>query len=178
VLLVNFGGTGQRKPRQVLSELRRIQRPMQTVFISRGDENLRRELLQLSAGMPHARVLCWVENMHEWMAAADLLVSRSGVGIVGEALNSGLPMLVFDALPGNERRIGELIESRWQAGFWVKRPGELAARITYLLTQTEELERLRRNARRQARPHAALDAAEALGRVLDERVGSMAHASK
>jgi processive 1,2-diacylglycerol beta-glucosyltransferase len=54
-----------------------------------------------------------VDNVHEWMAAADLLVSRSGVGFLPEALDSGLPMLVFDAVPGNERRIGELIEKKW-----------------------------------------------------------------
>jgi processive 1,2-diacylglycerol beta-glucosyltransferase len=178
VLLVNFGGTGNRKPRQVLSELRKIQRPVQVVFISRRDENLREELLRLSEGMPHTRVLTWVENMQEWMAAADLLVSRSGGGIVAEALNSGLPMLVFEALPGNERRICELIERKWQTGFWVKRPGELAGRINHLLTQTEELERLRSNAWRQAHPHAARDAAEAIGRVLDEREGNRADPSK
>jgi glycosyltransferase involved in cell wall biosynthesis len=174
VLLVNFGGTGKRKPRQVLSELRRIQRPVQTVFISRHDERLRKELLRLSTGIPHARVLTWVDNMHEWMAAADLLVSRSGVGIVAEALDSGLPMLVFDAPPGNERRIGELIEKQWQTGFWVKRPGELSARINQLLTRKEELERLRSNARRQAHPDAARDAAEVIGRVLDGRQGNRA----
>jgi processive 1,2-diacylglycerol beta-glucosyltransferase len=177
VLLVNFGGTGKRKPREVLSELHKIQRPVQTVFISRRDENLRKELQRLSAGMMHARVLAWVDNLHEWMAAADLLVSRSGVGIVAEALNSGLPMLVFDAPPGNERRIGELIEKKWQTGFWVKRPGELAGRIDQLLTQGEELERVRSNARRQAHPHAARDAAEAIGRVLDERSRNRACAS-
>jgi len=178
VLLVNFGGTGNRKPRQVLTELHKIQRSVQVVFISRRDENLRKELVRLSQGMPHTRVLTWVDNMHEWMAAADLLVSRAGGGIVAEALNSGLPMLVFDAPPGNERRICELIEKKWQTGFWVRRPGELASRINHLLTQTEELERLRSNAWRHAHPHAARDAAEAIGRVRDERERNRVYPSK
>ena len=46
VLLVNFGGSGKMKPRQVVSELRRIQQPFQVVFIARRDERLREELLQ------------------------------------------------------------------------------------------------------------------------------------
>ena len=178
VLLVNFGGTGSRKPRQVLSELHKIQRPVQLVFISRGDDDLRKELLRLSQGMPHTRVLTWVDNMQEWMAAADLLISRAGVGIVAEALISRLPMLVFDAPPGNERRISELIEKKWQTGFWVKRPADLAARINHLLREKEELERLRSNAGRQAHPHAARDAAEAIGRVLDAREGNKAYPSQ
>ena len=162
VLLVNFGGSGKGKPREVVSELQKVQQPFQVVFISRRDESLREELLRLSARMAHARVLSWVDNMHEWMAAADLLLSRAGGGIVAESLNCGLPILVFDAPPGNERRFCQLIEECWHTGYWVKRPGELATRIDHLLRQTEELEQLRSNALRHAYPDAARIAAEAI----------------
>ena len=162
VLLVNFGGSGKNKPRDVVSELRNVQQPFQVVFISRRDESLRKELLRLSAGMAHARVLSWVDNMHEWMAAADLFVSRAGGGTVAESLNSGLPLLVFDAPPGNERRFCQLIEECWHTGYWVKRPGELATRIDHLLRQPEEREQLRSNALRHAYPDAARIAAEAI----------------
>ncbi len=162
VLLVNFGGSGKNKPREVVSELRNVQQPFEVVFISRRDESLRKELLRLSSGMAHARVLSWVDNMHEWMGAADLLVSRAGGGIVAESLNCGLPILVFDAPPGNERRFCQLIEECWHTGYWVKRPGELATRIDHLLRQTEELEQLRGNALRHACPDAARIAAEAI----------------
>lgn len=162
VLLVNFGGSGKNKPREVVSELQKVQQPFQVVFISRRDERLRKELLRLPAGMVDARVLSWVDNMHEWMGAADLLVSRAGGGIVAESLNCGLPILVFDAPPGHERRICQLIEECWHTGYWVKRPGELATRIDHLLRQTEELEQLRSNALRHAYPDAARIAAEAI----------------
>ena len=162
VLLVNFGGSGKRKPREVVSELRKVQQPFQVVFISRRDESLRKELLRLTAGMAHAQILSWVDNMHEWMAAADLLVSRAGGGIVAESLNCGLPILVFDAPPGNERRFCHLIEECWHTGYWVERPGELAARIDQLLRHPEELEQLRSNARQHAYPDAARIAAEAV----------------
>ncbi len=162
VLLVNFGGSGKNKPREVVSELQKVQQPFQVVFISRRDERLRKELLRLPAGMVDARVLSWVDNMHEWMGAADLLVSRAGGGIVAESLNCGLPILVFDAPPGHERRICRLIEECWRTGYWVKRPGELATRIDHLLRQTEELEQLRSNALRHAYPDAARIAAEAI----------------
>ena len=162
VLLVNFGGSGKGKPREVVPELRNVRQPFQVVFIARRDERLRKELLSLTAGMAHAQVLAWVDNMHEWMAAVDLLVSRAGGGIVAESLNCGLPILVFDAPPGNERRICQLIEECWHTGYWAKRPGELAARINHLLAQREELEQLRSNAARHACPDAARIAAEAI----------------
>jgi len=161
-VLVNFGGSGKMKPGHVAGELRRIQKPFQAVFIARRDEKLRAELNHLTDGMPHARVLGWVENMHEWMAAADLLVSRAGSCTVAEAMNSSLPILIFDAPPGSERRVCELVEEKWQTGYWAKSPGEFAARLNQLLAEPKKLDGLRRNAMQHAYPHAAQDAAEAI----------------
>lgn len=160
--LVNFGGSGKGKQREVVSELRQVQQPFQVVFIARRDESLRQELLRLTVGMAHVQVLGWVDNMPEWMAAADLLISRAGGGIVSESLNSGLPMLVFDAPPGNERRFCRMIEETWHTGYWVKRPRELSARIRHLLRQPQELAQLRTNALRHGYPEAARIAAEAV----------------
>ncbi len=161
-VLVNFGGSGKMKPGEVVGELRRVQQPHQVVFIARRDGKLRQELLRYSDGMQHARVLDWVDNMHEWMAAADILVSRAGSCTVAEALNCGLPMLVFDAPPGSERRVCEMLEKKWQTGFWARRPGEIAARLDELLTGSQDLERLRRNAAEHAYPDAAHEAAQAI----------------
>jgi processive 1,2-diacylglycerol beta-glucosyltransferase len=169
LFLVNFGGSGKGRPREVVAELRRIQQPFQVIFIARRDEKLRQELLQLTAGMAHAQVLAWVDNMHEWMAAADMLLSRAGGGIVAESLNCGLPMLVFDAPPGNERRFCQLIEQSWQSGYWVNQPGELATRIEHLLTHSQELQQLRTNALRQGYPDATRIAAEAVLRLHQNR---------
>lgn len=172
VLLVNFGGSGKAKPKRVVSILHKIRRPFQVVFMARRDERLREELLRLSAGMPHARVLAWVDNLHEWMAAADLLLSRAGGGIVAESMNSGLPILVFDAPPGNERRICELIEKRWHTGYWLEHPGDIANRLDNLFTEREELGRLRANAWQRSHPNASRDGALAILHRLDQRIGT------
>jgi processive 1,2-diacylglycerol beta-glucosyltransferase len=164
-LLVNFGGSGKMKPRQVVGELLRIQHSFQVVFVARRDEKLREELLRLTAGLPHVHILRWVDNMQEWMAAADILVSRGGSCTVAEALNCGLPILVFDAPPGSERRVCEMVEKKWQTGYWAKSPGDIATRLSHLLSDTLELERLRRNTALHAYPRAAYDAAEAILRL-------------
>ena len=172
MLLINFGGSGKAKPREVVAALRKIRQPFQAVFIARRDEKLRDNLLRLSAGMPHARVLPWVDNLHEWMAASDLLLSRAGGGIVAESMNCGLPILVFDAPPGNERRICELIEKSWQTGYWLQSPQDIAGRIDDLLTRRDDLERLRANAWQRSHPHASRDGALAILHRLDRQSGS------
>jgi 1,2-diacylglycerol 3-beta-galactosyltransferase len=45
----------------------------------------------------------FVEDMADWMRAADLVVTKAGPGTVSEALCSGLPMLLTWYVPGQER---------------------------------------------------------------------------
>ncbi len=162
VLLVNFGGSGKTLPRHVVGELRAVPHSYQAVFAARRDEKLREELLRLTDGMPNVHILRWVDNMHEWMAAADLLVSRAGSCTVAEALNCRLPIVVFDAPPGSERRVCTLVEEKWRTGYWARHPGEITRRVEGLLNSPENLDRLRRNTERHSFPSAALDAAQAI----------------
>lgn len=161
LLLVLFGGMGFGKPRRILPELRKLPQPLQVVFIAGKNKRLEDGLRFRCAGQPRFRVLGWVDNMHEWMAAANLLLSKVGGATVMEAINSGLPLLAFDPLPGLETRACHLIE-KWKIGYWVKRPGDLAPAIARLLSHPEELQKLRENALKLARPQAAHDAAVAI----------------
>jgi len=162
LLLVVFGGLGKPRPQCIAEELAKINSPLQVVFITRRKPRLTAEVERLSKGRPRTRVFGWVDNMQEWMAAADLMLSRAGGATVAEALNAGLPILGFDPPPGDERRVCELIETSWQVGYWVKRPGEISARIMHLLANPKELERFHANALARARPRAAFDAAVAI----------------
>src|SRR5260370_15318039 len=113
---------------------------------------------------PYLRELGWVANMEEWMAVADLLVSKPGACTVAEAVNSGLPLLAFDPLPGEERRTCDLIE-KWQVGHRVRRPSDLALALSELLASNEELQRLRANALKLARPRAAYEGSQPIIRL-------------
>jgi processive 1,2-diacylglycerol beta-glucosyltransferase len=159
--LILFGGTGFGNVTRIVGELRRIKEPLQTVFISGRNRRLEMDLRKVCRDLPRSRVFGWVENMHEWMAAADLLVSKPGGGTVVEAVNSGLPLVAFDPLPGAERRACDLIE-RQQVGLWARRAKDLAPTITALLSNREMLGRMRERALALARPHAAHDAAQAI----------------
>jgi processive 1,2-diacylglycerol beta-glucosyltransferase len=170
LILVLFGGTGFGSPRRIFAELQKVHQPLQVVSIAGKNRRLHEEAQRRCEGQPRYQSLGWVNNMHEWLAAADLLVSKPGGMTVIEALNSSLPLLAFDPLPGAERRACELIEREWQAGYWIKRPNDLAPMIERLLTFPEELQQLRANARALARPHAARHAAEAILKGWAERV--------
>ena len=133
LLLVLAGGTGFAKPRRVIPELRKIKTPLQAVFVAGRNPRLKKETETLCQNDPRFRALGWVDNMHEWLVAADLVLNKpSGLAIM-EAMSCGLPFLAIDPLPGNERRHCELIE-RWRVGCWVRRHAGLAPLIERLLS--------------------------------------------
>jgi processive 1,2-diacylglycerol beta-glucosyltransferase len=170
VLLILFGGAGFGNPRVILSELGKLQSPLQVVVITGRNARMEKQARALCGGIPRSKVLGWVDNMHEWMVAADLMVSKPGGATLTEGFACGLPMLAIAPLPGNEQRTCQWIE-KWGSGVWIKSPAQLVATIARLLARPEELESLRAQARALARPRAAYEAAEAILK-LQKAVGS------
>ena len=161
VLLVLFGGTGFGHPGWILNELARVRQPLQIVAITGRNRRMEKKVSILCQKIPRAKALGWVDNIHEWMLAADLMISKPGGATLAEGFACGLPMLAVDPLPGNEQRTCQWIE-KWGGGKWLKERAELSSTIEQLLSQREELENLRARARALARPRAAYDAAEAI----------------
>jgi processive 1,2-diacylglycerol beta-glucosyltransferase len=98
--------------------------------------------------------LGFVTNMHEWMDAADLLVSKSGGLTSSEALSKRLPMLVVDPIPGQETRNADLMIEHGAA--W--KAVDLAAlsyKIRMLMLEPALLRRAVKAARTLSRPAAA-----------------------
>lgn len=53
---------------------------------------------------PNIKIYGFVNNMHEIMSAADLLITKPGGLTTAEALAKGLPMIIVNPLPGQEAR--------------------------------------------------------------------------
>jgi processive 1,2-diacylglycerol beta-glucosyltransferase len=154
LLLVLFGGTGHGNPDEITGELNRVGAPFQAVFIAGKNRKLEQQLRRLSGSQPNWRVLGWVNNMHEWMLASDLLLTKPGGATVMEAAACGLPLLAFDPLPGNEERTCAWLE-RWRVGIWLRSPSEICSTTEYLLKNPLEVAQLGERSRSLSHPQAA-----------------------
>jgi processive 1,2-diacylglycerol beta-glucosyltransferase len=159
LLLVLFGGTGHGSPDQITTELKRIRAPFQTIFIAGRNKSLEQQLHRICAMRPDWRALGWVNNMHEWMLAGDLLLTKPGGATVMEAAACGLPLLAFNPLPGNEERTCAWLE-KWRVGIWLRSPAEISSTIEHLLGNRDKLAQLAERSRSISRPHAAAQLAE------------------
>lgn len=78
--------------------------PMQFVIICGHNMNLKRDLEEKLLHSKHSvKVTGYINYVHEMMALSDLIVTKPGGLTTSEALAMELPMLLYKALPGQER---------------------------------------------------------------------------
>jgi processive 1,2-diacylglycerol beta-glucosyltransferase len=112
VLLVLFRGAGFGNPSRVLREIDRLQRCLQVVVITGENARLEGRARKLCQGKTRFRVYGWVDNIQEWMAAADLLVSKPGGTTLAEAFAAcrcwlSTPCRATSAEPASGSKNGE-----------------------------------------------------------------------
>jgi 1,2-diacylglycerol 3-beta-galactosyltransferase len=136
----------------------------QVVAIAGRNDRLRSRLASERWPLP-VRVEGFVPNMHEWMRAADLLITKAGPATICEALIVGLPMVFSSALPGHERaNVGYVVQGG--AGIWAPTPEQVTrAARELLLPGNPVLAQMAARARSLAQPEAARRAAEILWNV-------------
>jgi 1,2-diacylglycerol 3-beta-galactosyltransferase len=99
-------------------------------------------------------------EMPRMMSASDILVSKAGPATICEACIAGLPMILYDAIPGQETGNVEYVLSN-DAGVFAPSPREVGDAAQAWLGEGEEgLRRRSENARRIGRPNAVWEIAE------------------
>lgn len=108
----------------------------------------------------------FVRQMPDFMQAADILVTKAGPGTVTEALNAGLPMILYSRLPGQEEgNVAYVVEEK--AGIWAPEPDLIVAALAEWILNPKTREAAAAACRRVARPQAA----HQIARILAVRAG-------
>ncbi len=107
LLLVTGGGEGMGSNYPLLLRLRAAvatgSLPDLQVAVICGRNEEQHKLLQARFGDPKVRILSYVDNMHEWMAASDVAITKAGPNTIMEAATMGLPLIVSSFIPGQEK---------------------------------------------------------------------------
>jgi processive 1,2-diacylglycerol beta-glucosyltransferase len=152
VLLVLSGGFGTGPVRDILAELDKVGRPLQSVVVTGHNEQLRRELAAACWQHP-THVLGYASNMHELMAVADLIITKPGGLTTAEVLALGRPLLIVSPIPGQEAANSDFLLEHGAAAK-VNRTEDLPFRLEQLLG-TRKLAAMARAAKALGRPAAA-----------------------
>ncbi len=148
-----------------LESLNRSGLPVQLALVSGGDEALHCQLQALEWRLP-VHLYQYVENLPSMMHAADILISKAGGLILAEGLACGLPLILIDAIQGQETGNMAYI-TRHQAGAVAQSPEDLLNILRkWLQNDGEGMRRVARNASRIGKPRAATQVAEIAWRAV------------
>lgn len=138
---------------------------LQLVLVAGGDQQLYERLENIEwRGI--VQLYNWVEDMPPLMKASDFIITKAGGLILSEALACGLPVILSEALPGQEVGNARFIVEN-DAGAWAPGAGEVLATVhSWLKGDRSHFEQLQNNARRLGNPRAALDIAERLWELI------------
>jgi processive 1,2-diacylglycerol beta-glucosyltransferase len=103
-------------------------------------------------------LLGFTADMHELMAAADIVVSKPGGLTTSEALASGTPMAIINPIPGQESRNSDFLLENG-AGIKLNNLSTVPYKLTSLLGDVDRLAAMKATARRLGRPCAAYEVA-------------------
>jgi len=159
VLLLIGGGFGVGPTVQLLRSFLRPTVPCQILMVAGKNEAMKREAEEAARTLPiPVKVYGFVDNVHELMDAADLVISKPGGLTSSEALAKGKPLVIIDPIPGQEQRNCEYL---LEAGAAVRlfEIDDAPDKVQALLGNPLRMKRMARQARLIGKPHAALDIA-------------------
>jgi 1,2-diacylglycerol 3-beta-galactosyltransferase len=134
------------------------------VVITGRNDKLKERMEQAEWTVP-TLIYGFVNNMPEFMNAADILVTKAGPGTISEALACGLPMVLYSRIPGQEDgNVRYVVEEG--AGRWAPGTERTANAVRRWIANPKIRESAAAACRRIARPQAADDIADLIWRWL------------
>ncbi len=165
IVLIMGGGLGIAPLQTIMQSLEDVREPMCAVaIVGRGRRSELRALEYAARIHYPVRVVSFVDNVHEYMHAADLLVTKPGGLTSSEALAARLPMVLFKPLPGQEERNTRYLVQR-DAALRAKSADDLSRCVQLLLSSNEKREEMRAAMRTLGKPNAAREIASAIHAV-------------
>jgi len=160
VVLLVGGGDGMGPLEKTARAIARAGLRTTLVIIAGRNQSLKARLDAISWPMP-TYTYGFVREMPDFMRASDILLTKAGPGTISEALNAGLPMILYSRLPGQEDGNITYVEAEG-AGIWAPTPDKIITALRRWIEQPQERERAAEACRRQARPEAARQIAQIL----------------
>jgi processive 1,2-diacylglycerol beta-glucosyltransferase len=169
VVLVMGGGLGIGPVEAAIEALGRVRTPVAAAVIAGRNEALERRVRERAARSGiDVIVRGFVDNVHDYMHAADVLITKPGGLTTSEALAAELPMLLVKPLPGQEERNTRYLVERGAARLCRTTP-ELVERLERALADRDGIAAIAPGAAAVRRPDAAATIADRVLTLLERR---------
>jgi len=169
VVLLMGGGLGIAPLERLLRALNDVETPIAAVVVAGRNARAARRLYETAESLSYpVRALAFVENIYDYMHAADLLVTKPGGLTTAEALVAQIPIVLCKPLPGQEERNARVLLEAG-AAVRVARIEALSQAVESLLADHSRRASMVAAGRRLGRANAAGDAAALIARLVQSQ---------
>lgn len=127
---------------------------IQVAAVTGHNPRLKRRLDTLAKKADLVKVFGYTNDMHKMMRAADVLVGKAGGLTVSEALAVGLPLIIYNPVPGQEIYNVDFLVN-YGAGMLSRDEDDVVEKVRFLSTHPERLGQMAANAGTLGKPAAA-----------------------
>ena len=168
-LLVMGGGNAFGPLADIIKTLGKLKDKIHVITVTGQNTKLFDQLKELYSEMNiSGLVLGYVDNVNEYMAASDLLISKAGGLTITEAMATGLPMIIIQPAPGQEDGNTFFLE-KTGAGIHVKRVGDLDLVVGDLIKDPSKLQEMKHHIRKTFRSNAAHNILLEMNKLIEVR---------
>jgi 1,2-diacylglycerol 3-beta-galactosyltransferase len=164
VILLVGGGEGMGPLEKTAIAIAEAHLPITLVIVAGRNQSLR-QLLEARTWPMTTLVYGFVQDMPDFMRAADILVTKAGPGTISEALNAALPMVLVSRLPGQEDGNVDFVVSEG-LGVWAPGATDIVRALRSWIDNPWQRLQTAQACRQAARPGSARE----IARLLAERL--------
>jgi 1,2-diacylglycerol 3-beta-galactosyltransferase len=164
VVLLVGGGEGMGPLEKISLAIAQANLPITLVVVTGRNAELKQHLEAQQWPMT-TLIYGFVHEMPDFMQAADILVTKAGPGTISEALNAGLPMILYSRLPGQEEGNVDYVISEG-VGVWAPKTSYIISALHAWITHPQQRELVADACCQAARPEAAREIAHILANRL------------
>jgi 1,2-diacylglycerol 3-beta-galactosyltransferase len=161
VILLVGGGEGMGPLAETASAIDESGLDVCLVIVTGRNSKLEAELKEQTWQNP-TFIYGFIQDMPDFLRAADVIITKAGPGTIAEALIAELPIILYAKLPGQEDGNVDFVLSEG-VGVWAPDPLAVVRALTRWVCRPHERQQVVKNCRRTARPDASRQIALILG---------------
>lgn len=165
IVLMMSGGYGLGHMERFISALAKNRELFQTIVIAGKNKDLKKRLEEaLKRYKIEGRVFGFVDNVCELMEISDIMIGKPGGLAVMEACAKGLPMVITEAIQGQEEVNAKVLIDEGIA--IMPKYNEIPLVLKNLLKDKEKREKMKERALKFSKPYASLEIAKAIEEMM------------
>ncbi len=162
VVLIMGGGQGLGPIKTIVKSLEKSKHDISELIVAGTNKKLFNSLKRkVKHYKKDIHLFGFLQNIHELMRIASVIISKPGGVTTAEVLSMGLPMIIVKPIPGQEINNTNFLTHKG-AAIKIDEPKEVYQIIDELLENKTKLEQLKSAALKIAKPEASMDVAKLL----------------